>query len=522
MKMKKISVLLFGAGVLALTSCNEFLDKLPDDRAEVNTFEKATQLVTSAYATSSPAFMMEWSSDNVTDNGKTFNYRTNQDQVYRWQDVNTTGNDDPRNVWGEAYAAVGCANQVIADLSKVTDGNVAAVRAEALLCRAWAVFCLSNAFCMAYDDAKADQYLGLPYPKEANQTVDKRGTLRELYENINADIEAALPDISEEYMTKPKYHFNQRAAYAFAARFNLYYQKWDKAAEYATRALGTQPASLMRNVSRYNSLSGGRKEIHDNYISSSENANFMLQTAISYLGYAARSSSFARYNFGADVVNNELYWGAMPWGTGTINNTLYESHLLYGSNQQVVYPKLTDIWEYTDNAKSRGYIHVVNPVLTADETLLVRAEAQVMLNKYTEALNDMNTWISVHCSPTYGNMTRPTLTLASVKEFFDGQKTVPAEYESADSMGVKKALHPQGFTVDETQTNLLYAVLQMRRIETCMQGLRFMDIKRYGIEFPHLLDGEQPIFFKAGDLRGALQLPADVIEAGMEPNPRTK
>ena len=68
--MKKISVLLFGLGLLSLSSCNEFLDKLPDDRAEVNTFEKVTQLVSSAYATASPGFLMEWSSDNVTDNGK--------------------------------------------------------------------------------------------------------------------------------------------------------------------------------------------------------------------------------------------------------------------------------------------------------------------------------------------------------------------------------------------------------------------------------------------------------------------
>ena len=165
--MKKISVLLLGAGLLGLSSCNDFLDRLPDDRAEVNDFEKATQLVSSAYSTASPAFMMEWSSDNVTDNGKTFYYQTDQDQVYRWKAVNTTGNDDPQHVWGYAYYAVGNANQALEDLGKVKSGNIEAVRAEALLCRAWAVFSIANAFCMAYDESKADQYLGLPYPKEA-------------------------------------------------------------------------------------------------------------------------------------------------------------------------------------------------------------------------------------------------------------------------------------------------------------------------------------------------------------------
>lgn len=60
----------------------------------------------------------------------------------------------------------------------------------------------------------------------------------------------------------------------------------------------------------------------------------------------------------------------------------------------------------------------------------------------------------------------------------------------------------------------------MRRLETYWQGLRFLDIKRYGIEFSHNLDGDDPIAFKAGDLRGAIQLPADVIAAGLSANPR--
>ncbi|WP_210173026.1 hypothetical protein, partial [Sinorhizobium sp. GL28] len=71
-----------------------------------------------------------------------------------------------------------------------------------------------------------------------------------------------------------------------------------------------------------------------------------------------------------------------------------------------------------------------------------------------------------------------------------------------------------------TQTNMIYVVLQMRRITTMYQGQRWLDIKRWGIEFTHHLDGEDNLVFKAGDLRGAIQLPNDVIEAGLEPNPR--
>ena len=60
----------------------------------------------------------------------------------------------------------------------------------------------------------------------------------------------------------------------------------------------------------------------------------------------------------------------------------------------------------------------------------------------------------------------------------------------------------------------------MRRLEVRQQGYRFYDVKRYGIEYAHFLTGEEPAVFKAGDLRGAIQIPSDVVKAGMQKNPR--
>lgn len=517
--MKNLNILLVGLGLIALSSCNDFLDKLPDDRAEVNTFEKAKKLVASAYAEGSPAFLMEWSSDNVMDNGKTFLYQTNQSEVYRWKPVTTTENDDPRSVWNNSYLAVGHANEVLASLSKVKDRDPSPVRAEALLCRAWTMFRLSNIFCMAYDGTKADQYLGLPYPKEPGVSVNERGTLKQLYENINADIEEALPLLDDSYLTAPKYHFNSRAAYAFAARFNLYYGQWQKAIDYATKALGSTPSADLRNWAHYKTLSGSI-DIHNAYISSSEKANYMLQTAYSSLGRLI-SSGALRFNFAQLLVEKELFWAPMPWGRGSQNNTLYQSRMLYGNTQLTFFPKIMSEIQYTNAAKTTGYVHSLDAVLTADETLLVRAEAEILLKNYTAALADMNAWVVSHTEETVGSATRPTLTEASINSFFNGLSTVPAKVMMDAQMGVKKPLHPQGFSVEDgTQTNMLYALLQMRRIETWQQGLRFQDIKRYGIEITHRIDGEDPIYFVAGDLRGAIQLPSDVINSGLQANPR--
>lgn len=153
----------------------------------------------------------------------------------------------------------------------------------------------------------------------------------------------------------------------------------------------------------------------------------MLQTAVSSAGAATFYGGYKRFNSGYDVILNELYWTKMPWGAGSVDNTLYESHLLYGNSQQIAYPRLSNEFEYTDAARSRGFIRTVDAVLTADETLLVRAEAEIHLKKYTEALNDMNLWINAHCAPNVEKngvvtATRPTLTLQSVNDFL---ATVP-------------------------------------------------------------------------------------------------
>ena len=63
-------------------------------------------------------------------------------------------------------------------------------------------------------------------------------------------------------------------------------------------------------------------------------------------------------------------------------------------------------------------------------------------------------------------------------------------------------------------------MLHLRRVETVQEGLRWLDIKRYGIEISHNRDGETPDVLTKDDLRRAWQLPQDVISAGVPGNPR--
>ena len=66
----------------------------------------------------------------------------------------------------------------------------------------------------------------------------------------------------------------------------------------------------------------------------------------------------------------------------------------------------------------------------------------------------------------------------------------------------------------------IYCVLHFRRIETLFDGYRWFDIKRYGIEVTHKIGRTRVETLTINDPRRALQIPSEVISAGMQGNNR--
>jgi starch-binding outer membrane protein, SusD/RagB family len=75
------------------------------------------------------------------------------------------------------------------------------------------------------------------------------------------------------------------------------------------------------------------------------------------------------------------------------------------------------------------------------------------------------------------------------------------------------------FVVSDEQVPIVQCILHFRRIETVFEGLRWFDIKRYGIEITHYIGSKEKDVLKWNDLRKAIQIPQDVVAAGIEPNP---
>lgn len=549
MKTNNIYKVLFMLVLTAasLSSCNDYLDKLPDDRAELKSVEIVRSLLVGAYPVVSSNLVMELSTDNVTDNGYTYNTSVLMEELYKFEDVKEIGNDSPQSIWSGMYESVAVANQALEGLDKLGEGNTPE-RAEALMVRAYSMFTLANTFCMAWNPDKANEYLGLPYPTKPQITVHEnyvRGTLRQLYENINKDIEAALPYIDDNIYSIPKYHFTRKAAYAIAARFNLFYMNYDKAIEYANEVLGTAPTALMRDYGPYFKL--GRTDLAKRWIRSSEPANILLMASYSGAGGSLSGGANPRFHHNSNMASYETIWPEGPWGSGSSNNSLYYSHKLYGSSQAVSFPKMDTQFEYKDKVNGIGFAHIVDVICSGDETILTRAEAYALRNKGNDhdlCLADIQTWINTHCEAEHveidektGKKTitpRPVLTHEMNNKFWNKLDYSPAVPEGNRDRSIRKKFNPQGFKIDKVvngvtpggefessqQENLLQLILHMRRMEMLFQGDRFIYLKRYGIEFSHPLSGHDPIKFKAGDLRGAIQLPQDVINAGLEANPR--
>lgn len=523
--MKVNKYLFLSVASLAMASCNDYLDVLPDNRTQLDSEDKITALLVSAYPDSHSILMQEMASDNAMDNGMRYTIEAKtQEEAYRWQDITETDADTPKGFWQACYSAVATANHALQAIEKM--GNPASLQAqkgEALLCRAWGHFLLANVFCLAYNPETASTDLGLPYATEPETTVKpnyERGSLADLYAKIEKDIEEGIPLINDELYTVPKYHFNKKAAYAFAARFYLYYQKWEKCIEAANQVLGTtDPTSMLRDWKEIASMASDYESRCNTYVSPSAPCNLLLQTAYSSMVYYLGPYTLGkRYGFNSKkICEVEGFRANGIWGS---RSYLYMANSCWGMEQKLSISKYYGYFEFTDKVQQIGFRHNVIVQLCADETLLCRAEAYANLGQYDNAVKDINWWMSTNTS------NKPTKTLDDIVKYYSAMKYQELPdgrpvYATQEYGSPKKRLHPLGFQLrDKKHECLIQCILFMRRAQTHMEGLRWNDIKRWGIVIAHNNDGLPVDSLSLNDPRRAFQLPADVVDAGLAPNPR--
>ena len=557
--MKHARLLLISAlAGLTLTACNDFLDELPDDRIEIDKVEKVEALLASAYPGDTYVRLAELASDNVDDlNGDlNGNYDRFSEQCYRWQEITESDNENAAMVWQGHYAAIASANhalQAIDELGGVAASDeLRALRGEALLCRAYSHFILTNLFCLNYSKTHSESDLGIPYITEPESTLHphyERPSVAEDYRLIEKDLLEGLQLMSDVIYTNPRYHFNSKAAYTFASRFYLFYQQPEKVIEYSTKALGDNPSALMRDYDAMQSMPTDNMQPRAmQYVSVNDQANFLLLPVISndafyFQGY----STGGRFNTNHYIGQAELFF-ATPWAPETQAaaeaQSIFRFYWFYSQNyDKFLLPKTPYFFEEINPNNHTGYYRTVVVALKAEEAVLNRAEAYAVLGQNDKALADINIWTNsfIVDSVTYVSgghynwdpfeyvveysteKVPRDLTMESIHKWHHKY-----DYYTPDRPLPRKHLNPEWLQLTEgsDQECLLQTILLLRRLEFLHEGMRWFDIKRYGMKIYrreinaalNMLTLTDSMEYR--DPRQAIQLPFEVRGAGLQPNPR--
>jgi hypothetical protein len=472
---------------LLLLSCNKALDVLPDNRAQANTPQAVTELLVTAYPEGNYMAFCEAMSDNVGDNRGAGVEKPENTRPYFWGEPTTREEDTPEGYWASCYAAIAAANHALEIIRQAGDTReFAAQKGEALLARAYAHFMLVNLFAKPYDPATAGSDPGIPYVTEPEKVVLKkytRGTVKSVYDNIERDLIAGLPLVSNQAYAVPRFHFTKSSAYAFATRFYLFKEEPAKAIEHANRVFPDN--NFLSNMRPWTTTYANStvSELEAQYTRSTEKANLLLKETASLW-----ARNYDRYRFSLTANIFDEIFRSNPTGGEWI---YLERTLVNGS---IVYyiPKFREHFVRESINANTGFPYTTLPLFTTEEALLNRAEAYVLLGQFDLALKDLNVFYS-----------------ARIKNYNPSQHTV-----TLNKLG-------QYYRTNNAVIAGLLAVLDCKRAEFVHEGLRWFDIRRYGIPVEHPLSTGQTLTLPAEDPRRVLQLPREAAAlAGLPLNPR--
>jgi len=476
------------AGMIFFTSCDKYLAKEPDNRATLNTPEKVSLLLATAYPGANYVPFTETSTDNIGDIGfgdaGGADLNTANADAFFFRDTRSINEDTPEFYWFACYHAIAAANEALDAISKAFDQNgYAAQKGEALVARAYAHFMLVNIFAKFYDPATAASDPGIPYVTEPEKNFIKqytRGTVASVYDMIEKDLLAGLPYIDDKSYKVPKYHFNKAAANAFATRFYLYKKDYTKVIQYASQAVFNN--DFLSNLRPWNTeyLSIGLNDIAPRYAKATENANLLLAETGSYW---FRTNIAARYAMTPAVRDQILRTVPVAGGQWAFPTGSYvDNHF--------VVPKISEYFVRVSVNADIGNGYVMVPLFTVEEVLFNLAEAYTYTNQFNSAIALLNTYLSTRIE----------------------------SYSAADNLTVSKI--NAYWNTSNTQQGLINTILAYRRSEFVHEGLRWFDILRYKIPVVHQTIGGQIITLAPNDPRRLFQIPPTAKQSGIEQNPR--
>ncbi len=496
--MKKVKILVAALVVLSLNGCSDFLSETPDNRTQLDSPEKISELLVNAYVGRTYMGFTESMTDNFVDSRRVDMTKLDNSKYYKFEDNSLIEFDSPAWYWETCYSAIAHSNQALEAIDKLGNPeSLAPQRGEALITRAYSHFMLVNIFSQAYDPNTAQSDLGVPYVKdvEKNLIVNyERLSVEAVYDLIEADIQEGLGLIQDKYKKKG-FHFNRAAAKALAVKFYSAKADWDKVLEYSND-LGDTPTKL-RNVTALNALGLGIPEMGQRWASGSEDNNLLVVAGNSSLG-----PTLGTGRFGITSDMQQFFDGpdSNPFG----KRWQYSGFWIRYSGAGVLVPaKFYTYMVFEGGNTTSGIPYVATVVLSNDEMYLSRIEATIMQGDLDKAARMIAHFAK---DKTEGFVTS------------DLNKVTKAKILSSVTSAVE---YEPFFALTGDQQKFFKYVAEIRRRAFVGEGTRWFDIKRFNLEVRHkLLVENQEIVLEKKDNRKAIQVPAQVSQYGVVPNPR--
>jgi hypothetical protein len=492
--MKNIKITLSLLLVISLSSCDEFLSEIPDNRTQIDTPEKISELLVTAYPSKSYAVIGETMSDNVFDSEMTSSDVDNR-QSFNWEMQTQLGPDTEADFWNACYEAIAASNQALVAIDELgSPESLNPQKGEALIARAYNHFMLVSYWSQRYNPSSAATDLGVPYvtkPEGALLAQYKRNSVKEVFDLIEEDIIEGMKYITNNYK-EPKYHFNIDAAKAFACRFYLIKGDWDKVLEYS-KGLGSKPTTL-RDYVAFNAAASAQKPLE--YSKAEQPTNLL----VAYPNSTARRGYTNRFylsdNRSDEILGSDTNIWGKPWLIYT--SSFYENNVLI--------PKFYEYFKYTNVTAGIGEAYTGVVLLSNDEFFLNRIEAYVMKNQFAEANAGLEYLFSLR---TQGyNAATDKITEANIAAMYP---VIADEYTPF-------------YTLTPLQASYIKAIAEARRREYIQEGLRWFDIKRFNLVVEHITkeNGKavRTNVLVKDDKRRALQIPQRASDNGIEKNPR--
>lgn len=505
MNRLKRNIILF-CGCLLLVSCNDFLSKNPDNRANLDTPENIAALLVSAYPEYSHVWFSEVMSDNATDVGPgagANSIRTKQ--AYHWEKIDDENQDSPDGYFYSCYEAIASANHALDAIEKLekegayTSSVLNPLKAEALLCRAYSHFMLINLFAEHYNPSTAASTPGIPYvtkPETKPYVEYTRLSVEKVYELIEKDFKEGFPLIKDEKFQAPKWHFNRQAAAIFISRYYLYRGlsgDWDEVIRYTNLAVENNLAGFLRD---WLNTSGESFDIFGtNYSRSSVFANFLI---ISNVSTACRAW-YDRYTMDLELLRKRIVYGDPHPTAYNITNNFVFINKAGGNTTYGCYGlfKYTEVFKRDGVNANYGVAYVMNTPIVGEEALFNQMEAEVMKENYGKVLELLNLYYSTRIIAY--NPSRHLVTDVSIRRVYAGNQVSPD-------------IKPH-FTLNEKQKIYLKCVVNIRASEFLSDGQRWFDIKRMHIPVTHPVFRGEAIILEADDARRVIPLPQDAENA---------